>query len=411
MRWSIPIGRVFGITVRLHLTFLLLLAFIAYQGFVGAGVHGAFWALALVCSVFLCIGLHELGHSIVAQQLGVQVKSITLLPIGGVAALRTIPENPWHEIAITLAGPLVNAVIALLLLPFTGLPSELFIAYWPHDFAGLLKTLVGTNILLFAFNFIPAFPMDGGRLLRAVLAIFLSHRRATVIAASVGQGLAIVFFLVGLKTGHLGLMLIGGFIFIAAEGEEKMVRVRSLLREIDVEEVMSRDFATLLPQDSVSRGLEMIYQTGQDAFPVLDHSQFVGFVTRELIVKAVKENPEASTIAEIMESNMPVVSPHEKVAEVYEGMLAEGVASFPVIENGKIVGLVGLENISRYLVVQSSIKPSRRKNRSSRVASVHTGAQPPVIVNVPPVVTPPHLEAPAQSLDPVDNPKPVDPSQ
>src|SRR6266403_6033960 len=142
MRWSIPIGRVFGLPLRLHVTFLMFLAFIAYGGFQDAGLVGAGWAVAMFSSIFACIALHELGHSVVAQQLGVQVKSITLLPIGGVASLRSTPENPWHEIAITLAGPMVNAAIACAVLPFTGLPSHLFLVSIPQNLAGLLLCLV-----------------------------------------------------------------------------------------------------------------------------------------------------------------------------------------------------------------------------------------------------------------------------
>jgi stage IV sporulation protein FB len=162
--------------LRLHVTFLLLLGVIGYETFAEAGLRGSFWALTLVCAIFACIALHELGHSVVAQQLGVQVKSITLLPIGGVAALRNIPENPWHEIAITLAGPMVNAAIAVVLLPFTGLPSRLFLVMMPHDLAGLVHALATVNLGLFLFNLLPAFPMDGGRLLRAVLALAISYR-------------------------------------------------------------------------------------------------------------------------------------------------------------------------------------------------------------------------------------------
>ena len=259
MRWSLPLGRLFGIVLRVHVTFLLLVAFIGYQGYLVAGGRGAGWAVALVCAVFTCIVIHELGHSLVAQQLGVEVRSITLLPIGGVAALRTIPENPWHEIAITVAGPLMNLIIACVLLPFTGLPREFLLVHYPHNFAGLLNTLVGVNLGLFAFNFIPAFPMDGGRLLRAVLALFVTYRRATVVAATVGQGLAIVFILAGLKFSVMWVVL-GAFIFFAAEGEEKAVKMRSLLREVEVADVMARDFVTLTPGSPLRDALAVMYR-------------------------------------------------------------------------------------------------------------------------------------------------------
>ena len=392
MRWSFPIGRIFGITLRLHVTFLLLLGFIGYAGFMDAGAEGAIWLLSLVCSVFACIALHELGHSVVAQQLGVQVKSITLLPIGGVAALRNIPENPWHEIAITLAGPMVNAGIALALLPFTGLPSHVFLMRVPDNAHGLLLSIVGANIALFLFNFIPAFPMDGGRLLRATLALVFSYRRATVIAAAVGQGLAILFVLLGLKSSIM-LVIIGVFIFIGAEGEEKMVRTRSLLRDLEVEEVMSREFVALSPTDTVSRGLAMVYQTGQDDFPVMVADQLVGIVTRTAMLHAVNNLGSYVPIAEVMNPHPPVVTPQTSLSRVYEAMMTEGPGSVPVMQDGHLIGLLSLDNISRYLLVQSSLKSRRASSRPT--VSARAPTLPPVISAVPPIAVPPPRAEPA----------------
>jgi Zn-dependent protease/predicted transcriptional regulator len=331
--------------------------------------------------------LHELGHSIVAQQLGVQVKSITLLPIGGVAALRNIPEHPWHEIAITLAGPMVNVVIACLLLPFTGTPSHLLYIEMPHDMPGLLLTLAQSNIMLFLFNCIPAFPMDGGRLLRALLALAIPYRRATAIAAAIGQGLAIVFVLVGLKTSSLWLIIIGAFIFMAAEGEERMVRIRGLLHDLDVEEVMSRDFAVLSPNDPASRGTELIYQTGQDDFPVVEDDRLVGIVTRPRLVEAMNARGPDAPVREAMNPDVFVVSPREKVSRVYEEIIGDGHVSAVVMDDGKLVGILSPENISRYLLVQSSIKSAAHRPRAHLVAKTsasprdpsHTPALPPVI--------------------------------
>ena len=390
MRWSIPIGRVFGITLRLHVTFLIFLAFIAYGGFQDEGASGAGWAVAMFGSIFACIALHELGHSVVAQQLGVQVKSITLLPIGGIAALRSIPENPWHEIAITVAGPMVNAAIACALLPFTGLPSYLLIMAVPHDLHGLLLSLAQANITLFLFNFIPAFPMDGGRLLRAVLALALPYRLATTIAATVGQGLAILFVLVGLKFSFW-LVIIGAFIFMGAEGEERVVRMRSVLHDLDVEDVMSREFAVLSPADPVARGLEMIYQTGQDNFPVVEQGQLLGIVTRPALVEAMNAYGAGVSIGQIMDPHATVVSPREKVVHVYEEIINGANTSAVVVDDGRLVGMLSPDNVSRYLLVHSSIKSPRRREvvpGQPLSATSQTPARPPVIAVAPPVAFP-----------------------
>ena len=394
MRWSISIGRVFGITLRLHVTFLIFLAFIAYGGFQDGGATGAGWAVAMFGTIFACIALHELGHSVVAQSLGVQVKSITLLPIGGIAALRSIPENPWHEIAITVAGPMVNAAIACALIPVTGIPSHLLLVEMPRDLHGLLLSLAQANITLFLFNFIPAFPMDGGRLLRAVLALVVPYRQATTIAATVGQGMAIVFVLVGLKLSFW-LVIIGAFIFMGAEGEDRVVRMRSVLHDLDVEDVMSRDFAVLSPVDPVARGIEMIYQTGQDNFPVIQEGQLVGIVTRPALVEAMNAYGAAVSVGQIMDPHAPVISPREKVVRVYEEIINGANTSAIVVDDGRLVGVLSPDNVSRYLLVQSSIKSPRRRGAAPGrplPATSQTPGLPPVISSVPPIAFPPPRE-------------------
>ncbi len=392
MKWSLPIGRVFGISLRLHFTFLLFLAFIAYGGFVDAGLNGAGWAVAMFGSVFACIALHELGHSVVAQQLGVQVRSITLLPIGGVAALRSIPENPWHEIAITVAGPMVNAAIACALIPFTGTPSHWLIVAMPQDIHGLLLSLTQANITLFVFNFIPAFPMDGGRLLRAVLALVLPYRQATTIAAMVGQGLAILFVVAGLKFS-IWLVLIGVFIFLGAEGEERVVRMRSVLRKLAVEDVMSRPVATLSPSDPVWRGIELIYQTGQDDFPVLQEERLVGIVTRPDLVEAMNAQGANTPVVTIMQARVTLASPRDGLAQACEEIInGTNTNAVLVVDDGQLVGMVSPENINRYLLLQSSLKsPRRRRVRGvpPLLVTSQSPVPPRVISGGPPIAVPP----------------------
>jgi len=400
MRWSLPIGRISGISLRLHVTFLIFLAFVAYAGFADRGLTGAAWAVAMFTSVFACVILHELGHSLVAQQLGVQVRSITLLPIGGVAALRNIPENPWHEIAITVAGPMVNAAIACALIPFTGLPSHLLVVAMPEDLHGLLLTLVEANATLFLFNLIPAFPMDGGRLLRAVLALVVPYGQATSIAAMVGQGLAILFVVVGLRSPFWPwYLVIGAFIFLGAEGEERVVRMRGELRGLALADVMTRDLAVLAPTDPLSLGIQQLYQTGQDDFPVLDNGVLVGLVTRSALIDAGNEYPANTPVMTIMDRNLTVASPHDNLMPAGDGMI-NGTDPKPVlvVEDGRLVGMISPENINRYLAVLASIRPARRLSRLERqvptrpvpprLAISQTPAPPPAISGVPPIVVP-----------------------
>jgi Zn-dependent protease len=364
------------------------------------GLNGAGWAVAMFSTIFACIALHELGHSVVAQQLGVQVRSITLLPIGGVAALRSIPENPWHEIAITVAGPMVNAAIACALIPFTGTPSHWLIVAMPQDFHGLLLTLTQANITLFVFNFIPAFPMDGGRLLRAVLALVLPYRQATTIAAMVGQGLAILFVVVGLKFSFW-LVLIGAFIFLGAEGEERVVRMRSALRDLAVGDVMSRGVAVLSPSDPVSRGIELIYQTGQDDFPVLEEGRLVGMVTRSGLVEATNAQGANTPVMTIIGTNVTLASPRDRLAQACEEIInGTSTNAVVVVDEGQLVGMVSPDNVNRYLLLQSSLRSPRRRRARRMPPTLVTSRSPmppPVISGVPPIVVPP---PPAGSVPP-----------
>jgi predicted transcriptional regulator len=216
-----------------------------------------------------------------------------------------------------------------------------------------------------------------------VLALVISYRRATTIAAFVGQGLAIVFILAGLKLSAWLLMIIGVFIFLGAEGEERMVQMRSLLRDLDVEDVMSREFVVLAPTDDIARGLEMVYQTGQDDFPVIHDEHLLGIVSRQAMLEAVNRGGARGQITGVMETDVPSVSPEAKVLRVQDELFNEGWSSVPVMQESRIVGLLSPENISRYLLVQSSIKPARRP------AAARTSAPPPAIAAVPPFVPPP----------------------
>ena len=393
MRWSLPIGRISGITLRLHVTFLLFLGWIAFSA---DSAVLAKWELLRVCLIFACIALHELGHSLVAQQLGVEVRSITLLPIGGVAALRRLPENSWHEIAITVAGPLVNAVIAAVLLPIAGWPSLTDLVTIPHNTAGLVRALAGTNIVLVVFNLIPAFPMDGGRLFRAVLGLMVSYRRATTVAAFVGQGLAILFMVFGWRYEAWVLMLIGAFIFFGANGEDKLVRTRSLLADYKVGDLMRREFATLAPTDTIERGLQMIYQTGQDAFPVLEAGQLLGMVDRPALLAAVNKLGPQVPVSAVMDGRFLVVQPQDRVALVQDEILSDGWGTVPVIEDGRLVGLLLPDNISRFQMVQSGVKAKRRSAVAWR-----NPTPPPVIGSVPPVAIPQPPVAPPPPTAPV----------
>tara|TARA_R110002096_G_scaffold200639_1_gene384607 strand:+ start:18071 stop:18880 length:810 start_codon:yes stop_codon:yes gene_type:complete len=217
------LGNPFGIGVFVHWTFGLLLAWIGLSSLFQNGIVGAVFSILLIAALFGCVVLHELGHSLAARYFGIGTKDITLYPIGGVAKLERMPRDPAQELVIALAGPAVNVVIALLLVPVVlllGLP-DLAAAAAPASVREFVFTLLSANIILVVFNMIPAFPMDGGRVLRAVLTMYRDHRWATNIAARIGQGLAIAFGVLGLFTFNLLWIVLAAFIFLAAGAERR----------------------------------------------------------------------------------------------------------------------------------------------------------------------------------------------
>src|SRR5215207_1294097 len=244
MGGSFKVGRAFGIDIKIHWTFLLLLVFFAFLGYRDSGsAVGALVTAAVVVVLFFCVLLHEFGHSLVAQRLGLEVPDITLLPIGGLARLKRLPDRPIDEVKIATAGPLVNFVLAPLFLGVALLLGA--------DLSGVSGGLVGVdslggafavlallNLVLAVFNLIPAFPMDGGRVLRGLLATRLGPVRATDISSTIGQGFAVVFILFGFFSNNFLLAIVGFFVFLGASGEAQLVRQREQMRGLTVSDVM-----------------------------------------------------------------------------------------------------------------------------------------------------------------------------
>ena len=362
MKWSLTVASAFGIRIRVHFTFLLLLLWIVVEARAAAGWGAAAWGVAFIVATFTCVALHELGHSVVAQQFGVKVGSITLLPIGGVAALRSIPQKPAHEIAITLAGPLVNVAIfgvlfvAAVLAPFDVpyYPGLMTLPALPIGGAELMGALLLVNKWMIAFNLIPAYPMDGGRLFRAVLAKWLPYPRATAVAATIGQVISGGFILYGLwEPGWLMLAVIGVMIFLAAGAEEKSVRLQSTLRDVEVGRIMTPVFVTVVPDDTAASCLPWVFQRGQDDFPVVADDRLLGMLTRGAVLGAAEQN-SAARAAELMTTSFSCTRPDAPVAAVHETMQAGGQRTVPVIEDGRLVGLLTLDNINRYFMFRPS---------------------------------------------------------
>ncbi|MHC2991002.1 peptidase M50 [Pontibacter sp. HJ8] len=357
MKWSLNLGRIAGIKILVHWTFVILLGWIVFSEMQrGSDLTTTLLSLAFVLTIFLCVVLHELGHALTAQRFGVSTKRITLLPIGGVASLERIPENPKQELLIAVAGPAVNVVIALLLWlvlpPMRDIPNEAFFSrITPANFLYLLLFI---NLMLVVFNAIPAFPMDGGRVLRALLAFKLGRVRATQIAANLGQLLAIFFVFIGFFYNPF-LILIGLFVFLGAYSENIMVQHLDYLRGHLVREGMMTNFVTLGPAETVRDALSKLLKGSEHDFVVEQDGQVVGTLTRMQLIQAVKEEQIETPVAHIMTQDVRAFNVQDKLAEAYTELQKTKAPLFPVLENGRLAGVINSDNINEFILIKSAL--------------------------------------------------------
>jgi Zn-dependent protease/CBS domain-containing protein len=361
MGWSINIGKIFGIRFRIHVTFFLLLFFIFISVLDQFGINRAILATLLICAVFVCVLIHEIGHSLIARRFGKETKSITLLPIGGVATIEEMPEKPLQEIAMAIVGPFINLAIAGILYIFvghwTGVGSP---NLYPDSVKTFFSELIGINVMLAVFNLIPAFPMDGGRVLRGILAIKMDYVRATSAAVFIGQALSMFFIFFGIFF-NLWLALIGLFIYIGAGSEKQQVRLKSLLRQVPASEAMTTDFLTLRPDELVRHALEHFHHGRQDDFPVIGKAGVEGILTRDRILASIHEKGLDAPVSEIMDRTFASVDPKMPLDEVYKKLLSTKKTAMIVTEAGRIKGMVCLDGISRYFMIKTALKGMDRK--------------------------------------------------
>jgi len=301
MKWSIRFARIGRIDLKIHLTFLIFLAWIAFTYYLQGGSRAALQGTLFIVLLFSCVLLHELGHALTARAFGIRTPDITLLPIGGVARLERIPHEPKQELLIAIAGPLVNVVVALVLIFFLnarGTVSDLDDLNTPR--VAMMTKLASVNVALVLFNLIPAFPMDGGRMLRALLAMRMNYARATRIAATIGQGLAFVFGFVGLFFNPL-LLFIALFVYVGASQEAALAQFRDMSADLSVADAMVTELQTLLPEATLSEAAEAVWRTSQHEFPVIDRSEhLIGILNRDDIIRALRSRDPKTPIQEIM---------------------------------------------------------------------------------------------------------------
>jgi Zn-dependent protease/CBS domain-containing protein len=356
--WSLNLGKVLGIEVKIHLTFFLLLFWFGFIYFSQGGTQAALEGLLFIILLFACVLLHEFGHALAARRYGIPTKDITLLPIGGVARLQRMPDKPQQELVVALAGPAVNVVIALVIfiVLLAGGRQNLDVTQLGSPESGLLQRLLVTNIWLVLFNLIPAFPMDGGRVLRALLAMRLPYARATRIAASIGQGMAFLFGFLGLLYNPF-LIIIALFIFLGASQEASSATLRDMMKGVPVSAAMVTEFRTLTPQATLNEAVEALLQTSQHEFPVVDPAGLRGILTQEALLAGLRSEGREALVSQIMTPNLPSVRASAPFEEAFRVMEERQAKVLPVTnDQGQFVGLLTTENIGEMMRVNAAIR-------------------------------------------------------
>ena len=352
MRWSFAIANIKGTAVRIHWTFVFFLGWIVLAAYGANGPRAALSSGLFFVLLFGSVLLHEFGHILTARRFGVRTPEVILLPIGGVSQMERIPEQPRQELLMSLAGPAVNLVIGgVIALALGGLPqhpdmnmTNLGKHLWTH--------LAYTNFALAAFNLLPAFPMDGGRALRALLAARLGYARGTRAAAVTGQIFAVVLGLLGLASGNFILILIAMFVYFAAGAESGMAQLRAASLGASVADLMITRFETLAADATVEDAAQTLIHSPQRKFLVTGTDGRVdGVVTRDLIASALREGRLDARVGEIMKMDVPTISARH-TAEHAIGLLQAGAPAVAVIdEAGKLVGMLTLENVVELLLL------------------------------------------------------------
>jgi Zn-dependent protease/CBS domain-containing protein len=361
--WSLTVARVFGIPIRIHATFLVLVAWVVIRAVSrasdGAGTSAAVHELIVLGCVFGIVALHELGHALVARRYGVATKDITLLPIGGVARLDRIPKEPAAELWISLGGPLVNVLLAAAFFALASVRGEDVSAARAGDIAGpLVPTLAWINVSLAVFNLVPAFPMDGGRALRALLSTRTSRARATHIAARIGQGFALLLGLAGLL-GNPMLVFIALFVWIGAADEASTVEREEMFQGMAAERAMMTETHVLTPAATLADVAARVIEGWQRDFPVLEGSIVRGVVTRERLIEALAKHGAQALVTAALDERIVTATRKEPLNDVMTRLRETNAPAALVMEDGRLVGLITVENVLELFAFNSALSARR----------------------------------------------------
>ncbi len=357
LSWSFNIGTVAGTVIRVHITFLLFLIWIFVANYASGGATAAWGGLIFMVALFTCVLLHEFGHIFTARAFGVTTPFVTLLPIGGVAQLERIPEKPSEEFLVAIAGPLVNVAIAILLVVFAGANLHTGAASnMDNAHIALVDRLAAVNIFLALFNMIPAFPMDGGRVLRAALAARLGFVRATEIAAMIGQWVAFALGFIGLLYNPI-LIFIAIFVYLAAASEAHMISLRAVSRGVPADAAAMTRIATLSPDAHIDQAVQTLLDTSQSEFPVLDGTRRpIGLLGRADIIRALKEKGPDARVKDAMSAELPTVADNRTLDDAVKLLQEKRAGAVAVIDRaGSFIGLITSETLGEMLMVREAL--------------------------------------------------------
>jgi Zn-dependent protease len=356
MKLSLFIGKPFGTRLYIHWTFLFLLMWVALNAYrAGSSSLQVIYAMLFMLSVFACVLMHELGHALAGRKLGYLTRKITLLPIGGIASMEGIPDNPIHELKVTAAGPAVNFVLALLLSPvflFTRTPNVDFLHL--TGWSDFVASLFFVNVSLLLFNLLPAFPMDGGRILRALLAMRSGDRvKATGIASFIGKGFGGLFFIAGIFFNPF-LAVIGIFVFLMAQAENEMVRSGNLIKNHTVSDVMITNYHSLSVSDTVEDAADRLLDVQAKDFVILKEGNLAGTLSQSEIIRALSTREHTSPVATVMNTHYSVIDLKTSIEDVFSLLQRNGNSIIPVVEGGKLMGIVDSTNVREFMLIQQA---------------------------------------------------------
>lgn len=357
---GVTIGKFFGIETRLHWSFLLVLVLLFVVGAVGNGLPAALTTVTLFVAIFGCVLLHELGHALAARRYGIGTKEILLLPIGGLAQLERIPSNPRQELVIAVAGPLVNVAIVALLLPVSMVSQASFVA-----------TLIQVNVILVIFNLLPAFPMDGGRILRAILAFRMSAARATRIASSIGRAFAVLFAIAGWFINPF-LILIAAFVWMAGRQETAFVEEREALGTTRVDDAMQIDFFELDASEPVNMALLKSVRSGQSLFPVYEGTAWTGVFDASSIDLTAFANRPDIPVGRFVDADALAVAPSDSLREVSMLLRSRSKVAAVVVEANRPIGIISLPAIQRFRTLSRARRSGSSVNAGTQRATPQT---------------------------------------